>query len=129
MESGFGGEPTVTLPDQPGTGGRNLSLALALAIRLRGTTGISVLVAGTDGDDGTSGVAGAFIDGQTVTDVDSAYSALTKADAYSWFRGKDALFDSGATGTNGFRSDDALFDCGPTGTNVMDIAIAIKGGD
>jgi glycerate 2-kinase len=108
----WGGEPTVTLPDQPGTGGRNSSLALALAIRLRGTTGISVLVAGTDGDDGSSGVAGAFIDGQTVTDVDSAYSALKKADAYSWFR-----------------ETDALFDCGPTGTNVMDIAIAIKSDD
>ena len=108
----WGGEPTVTLPDQPGTGGRNLSLALALAIRLRGTTGISVLVAGTDGDDGTSGVAGAFIDGQTVTDVDSAYLALKKADAYSWFNGTDALFD-----------------CGPTGTNIMDIAIAIKSDD
>ena len=108
----WGGEPTVTLPDQPGTGGRNLSLALALAIRLRGTTGISVLVAGTDGDDGSSGVAGAFIDGQTVTDVDSAYSALKKADAYSWFR-----------------ETDALFDCGPTSTNVMDIAIAIKSDD
>jgi glycerate 2-kinase len=125
----WGGEPTVTLPDQPGTGGRNLSLALALAIRLRGTTGISVLVAGTDGDDGSSGVAGAFIDGQTVTDVDSAYSALKKADAYSWFRETDALFDCGTTGTNGFRGTDALFDCGPTGTNVMDIAIAIKGDD
>ena len=106
-----GGEPTIALPESPGVGGRNLSLALALAINLQGATGMSVLVAGTDGDDGNSGVAGAVVNGATVDDPETAGAALKRADAFTYLSERGAIFDSG-----------------DTGTNVMDIAIAIVGG-
>ena len=48
----FGGEPTTLLPKNPGEGGRNQALAVALAKELSGLEGFSVLVAGTDGSDG-----------------------------------------------------------------------------
>jgi hydroxypyruvate reductase len=104
----WGGEPTIELPENPGTGGRNQSLALAIATRIKGMPGISVLVAGTDGTDGPTDVAGAFVDGRTVDNSSRAEDALRNADAGSFLAGRDCLFRSG-----------------PTGTNVMDLVIAI----
>jgi hydroxypyruvate reductase len=104
----WGGEPTIELPENPGTGGRNQSLALAIATRIKGMPGISVLVAGTDGTDGPTDVAGAFVDGRTVDNSSRAVDALRNADAGSFLAGRDCLFRSG-----------------PTGTNVMDLVIAI----
>ena len=106
----WAGEPTIVLPESPGTGGRNQSLALELAIKLRGMNDFAALVASTDGDDGTSGVAGALIDGDTASDQAAAASALARADANTYLRRQDAIFSSG-----------------PTHTNVMDLAIAIVG--
>ena len=40
----WGGEPAIELPANPGAGGRNQSLALELALRIRGRPGITVLV-------------------------------------------------------------------------------------
>ena len=54
----WGGEPTVILPDNPGQGGRNQSLALAISEHLLGKTNITLLVAGTDGSDGPTEAAG-----------------------------------------------------------------------
>ncbi len=102
----FGGEPTVILPDQPGLGGRNMALGLALAREIKGLD-IEILVAGTDGTDGPTDAAGAFVNGTTWED--GAESALERADAYPWLDANGALFKSG-----------------PTGTNVMDILIARK---
>ena len=59
-----GGETTVTLRGQ-GKGGRNQELALAAAIALEGVSRISLLSAGTDGTDGPTDAAGAFVDGAT----------------------------------------------------------------
>ena len=108
----WGGEPTIKLPQESGTGGRNQSLALRLALRLKGSRGVSVLIGGTDGDDGNSGVAGAFVDGNTVDDNAAASRAFDRADAGTYFRHRAAVFDSG-----------------DTHTNVMDLAIAIVGED
>ena len=108
----WGGEPGVTLPPKPGRGGRNQSLALLLAGEIRGRRGISALVAGTDGDDGSGGAdiaAGALIDGATFTATRGAARALEKADAGTYLARIAALFKPG-----------------PTGTNVMDLALAIK---
>ena len=104
----WGGEPTVILPENPGSGGRNQSLALAVAEHLAGLEHISLLVAGTDGSDGPTTAAGGMIDGSTWSDPGAARLALQQADAGNYLQQHDALFVTG-----------------PTNTNVMDLAIAI----
>jgi hydroxypyruvate reductase len=104
----WGGEPTVRLPDNPGEGGRNQSLALAVSEHLAGRADISLLVAGTDGTDGPTDAAGGIVDGDTWRRPAQARKALQKADAGSYLRKQDALFVTG-----------------PTNTNVMDLAIAL----
>ncbi len=61
-----GGEPTVTLGEQHGKGGRNQEFTLSAAIALAGVSGVVVLSAGTDGSDGPTDAAGAIADGDTV---------------------------------------------------------------
>ncbi|MGI9310059.1 MAG: DUF4147 domain-containing protein [bacterium] len=107
----WGGEPTVVLPRKPGVGGRNQSLALAFAKAIRGRRDLCALVAGTDGTDGPTAVAGALVDGDTFDAASGAARALQKADAGTYLARIAALFKPG-----------------PTGTNVMDLAIAIKHG-
>jgi hydroxypyruvate reductase len=104
----WGGEPTVILPRNPGRGGRNQSLALALAKDLAGREDITVLVAGTDGSDGPTDAAGGLVDGNTWSDPVAAEDALDRADAGSYLEQHDSLFVTG-----------------PTNTNVMDLVIAI----
>jgi len=104
----WGGEPTVVLPENPGRGGRNQSLALALAEHIVGRENIRLLVAGTDGSDGPTTAAGGLIDGNTWSDPEAARSALQNADAGSYLEQHDSLFVTG-----------------PTNTNVMDLVIAI----
>lgn len=106
----WGGEPTVILPANPGRGGRNQSLALALAEQIAGRDNITVLVAGTDGSDGPTTAAGGLVDGDTWDDPDAARMALLKADAGSYLEQRRDLYVTG-----------------PTNTNVMDLAIAIVG--
>lgn len=108
----WGGEPTLTLPEQPGRGGRNQHLALSLAVALQGRSGIHVLCGATDGSDGPGEDAGALVDGNTLTAVSypgGAPAALARADSGSF------LDEAGA-----------LISTGPTGTNVMDLVIALK---
>jgi len=104
----WGGEPTIILPDNPGRGGRNQSLALALSEYLSGKDNISLLVAGTDGTDGPTSAAGGLVDGNTFTDPEAARQALQNADAGTYLEQQASLFVTG-----------------PTNTNVMDLAIAI----
>lgn len=104
----LGGEPTVILPPNPGRGGRNQSLALALAKEIAGREDITVLVAGTDGSDGPTDAAGGVVDGNTWSDPVAAQDALDRADAGTYLQQQDSLFVTG-----------------PTNTNVMDLVIAI----
>jgi len=104
----FGGEPTVNLPKNPGSGGRNQSLALLLAQHIKDRDDITVLVAGTDGSDGPTDAAGAIINGNTASDIDALKQAITAADAGSYLRNNGDIFITG-----------------PTNTNVMDLVIAI----
>ncbi len=60
-----GGEATVTVHGN-GRGGRNTEFALALALALDGEAGIHALSAGTDGQDGSSAAAGAWISPDTL---------------------------------------------------------------
>ncbi|WP_299656294.1 DUF4147 domain-containing protein [uncultured Tateyamaria sp.] len=103
----FGGEPVVHLPKNPGQGGRNMALGLALAREIAGTEGLRILVAGTDGTDGSTDAAGAIVDGRTWDK--SGADALAHADSYPWLKDRGALVVTG-----------------PTGTNVMDLLIAHK---
>lgn len=107
----WGGETTLSLPENPGRGGRNQSLALALACLVENQAGITILVGATDGSDGPTDDAGAIIDGFT----------LQRA---SHFQAKEYL-DAADAGTFLAEAGD-LISTGPTGTNVMDIVIAIK---
>lgn len=103
----WGGEPTIVLPPDPGQGGRNQALALALAEQISGIYGLTVLVAGTDGTDGPTDAAGAIVTGATWSE--DGKRALRLADSGHFLHSRSALFKSG-----------------PTGTNVMDLIVALK---
>jgi glycerate 2-kinase len=109
-----GGEPVVTLRGR-GRGGRAQQAALAMALeleRLRRERRIIALFAGTDGIDGPTDAAGAFVSPRTVERAREAHldagAALAHNDAYPLFA---ALGD--------------LLMTGPTGTNVSDIFIGL----
>ncbi len=99
-----GGETTVTLGATPGLGGRSQELALAAARKLAGTSGISLLAAGTDGRDGPTDAAGAIVDGGTWSQIIAAgrdpVADLTRHDAYPALDAAHALLRPGLTGTN-----------------------------
>lgn len=106
-----GGETTVTVRGH-GRGGRNQELALAAAPALDGLRGVGLLCAGTDGVDGPTEAAGAWVDGTTIARARALgldpRGCLEDNDAYSFFR----------------RLGDLLV-TGPTGTNVMDLMLML----
>ncbi len=105
-----GGETTVVVHGA-GRGGRNQEFALAMAELLHGVD-VSVLSIGTDGIDGPTDAAGAFVDGSTAARGRqrgiSPEAALHRNDSYHFF---DAIGD--------------LVRIGATQTNVMDLKIAL----
>ncbi len=104
-----GGE-TVVQVRGGGRGGRNQELALAAALELDGRRDAALLAAGTDGRDGPTDAAGAFVDGGSV--------------ARGRARGVDAAAALAANDSHGFfRAEGGLFETGPTGTNVMDLVL------
>lgn len=102
-----GGETTVTLRGEGGSGGRNQEFLLALAGALNGMRGVHALACDTDGIDGFSKAAGAVIDPTTPERAAALNISLTamleRQDSFGFF---DALGDSVVTG--------------PTRTNVND---------
>ena len=108
-----GGETTVVLTGD-GLGGRNQQFALAAALDIAGHDRIVILSGGTDGTDGPTDAAGAYVDGSTLHRAvnlgmdPSKY--LADNDAYHFFK----------------RLDDLLI-TGPTGTNVMDLRVMLIG--
>jgi len=107
----FGGETTVKMTGK-GAGGRNQHLALLTALLLRGKPGITILSAGTDGNDGTTDVAGAAVDSDTIAEALSKNinpeKHLTGFDSYHFFKKAGGHIITG-----------------PTMTNVMDIIVVI----
>ncbi len=120
----WGGEPTVRLvpSDQRGKGGRNQQLALAALTYLQEVpspsesqgplAGMVLLSGGTDGEDGPTDAAGAWVD-QSVADAArvagmSPHDYLGRNDAYHFFEPLDALIKTG-----------------PTHTNVCDVRVAV----
>lgn len=107
-----GGETTVRLARDHGTGGRNQQLALEMAVRLDGLEGVAALCCGTDGTDGPTDAAGGVVDSGTMRTAAERgldiRAALRRNDAYP-------LLDSLGM----------LVRTGPTGTNVMDVQVVL----
>ena len=112
----MGGETTVTIKGN-GKGGRNQEFVLAALIELMQLNVPAeqipiILSGGTDGTDGPTDAAGAFIDKNVLNNVKAlSYDPLPyllNNDAYHFFK---------QTGT--------LLITGPTQTNVMDIVIGL----
>lgn len=107
----MGGETTVTV-NGDGIGGRNQHSALFAAMLLQNKPGIVFLSAGTDGTDGPTDAAGAWVDHST---LDKAISmgidplkAFRDCDSYPFFQKVGGQLITG-----------------PTFTNVMDLKIVL----
>jgi glycerate 2-kinase len=98
------GETTVRVTGQ-GRGGRNLEFALALAGSIALPTAIAMASVGTDGIDGTSGVAGGIVDSTTLArasrlNLDAPGKYLAANDSLSFFAPLDDVVRLGRTDTN-----------------------------
>ncbi len=113
----IGGETTVTVRGD-GVGGRNLEVALSAAIALDGGENVCIATFATDGEDGTTGAAGAVVTGQTVGNGRvlhlNARQFLNNNDSFTYFQKLDTA-DYGPH----------LLVTGPTGTNVNDLIFII----
>ena len=106
-----GGETTVTLRGK-GKGGRNQEMALAAALEISGRDGIVFLSGGTDGTDGPTDAAGAWVDGTTMRRARpfamDIPTCLNANDSYLFFKKLGGHIMTG-----------------PTLTNVMDLTIIL----
>lgn len=99
-----GGECTVSLPENPGSGGPNVEFLLSALLTLDGAPGVWALAADTDGVDGAAEVAGAVIGPETLArarmlGLDPA-RALAGHDAHRFFERLGAQVKPGPTLTN-----------------------------
>jgi hydroxypyruvate reductase len=98
------GETTVRVTGK-GAGGRNLEFVLALAEPISAMPGAAVASIGTDGIDGSSGVAGGIVDSTTMTRAAAAGLAspvnfLAANDSLAFFAPLDDVVRLGRTDTN-----------------------------
>jgi glycerate 2-kinase len=109
----YGGEGTVKLAPQGerGLGGRNQQTVLAALIELtkqakekKWPEQIVILSGGTDGEDGPTDAAGAFVDWAIIEEARrrglNAEDYLRRNDAYHFFEPLGALIKTGPTNTN-----------------------------
>jgi glycerate 2-kinase len=108
----WGGESVLELPEQPGRGGRNQHLALAVA-RLIAGHDMFLLAVGTDGTDGPTADAGGLVDGETCARI--ACAGLDVDDCLRRAASGSALAAAGD-----------LVHTGPTGTNVGDLVMGLR---
>lgn len=107
----FGGETTLKVTGN-GLGGRNQHLALNAALLLKDKPGITLLSAGTDGNDGPTNAAGAVVDADTIP-----FALSKNIDPIKHLREFDSY--------NFFKNAGGHIITGPTMTNVMDMIIVI----
>jgi len=107
----FGGETTIKVSGN-GTGGRNQHLALFAALLLKDQMGITLLSAGTDGNDGPTETAGAVVDTKTYDDA-----IKMGLDIKNYLNNFDSF--------HFFKKAGGQVITGPTMTNVMDIIVVI----
>jgi hydroxypyruvate reductase len=98
------GETTVRVTGK-GRGGRNLEFALAIAEAIASPTPMAIASVGTDGIDGTSGVAGGIVDSMTMArastlGLESPGSYLAANDSLAFFARLDDVIRLGRTDTN-----------------------------
>jgi len=108
----LGGEPTVTLRGK-GKGGRNQEMVLAVLGALgKQERPFYFCSVGTDGTDGPTDAAGAWIDEHSFAKAEQLalhwQDFLERNDSYHFFKALDQLIITG-----------------PTGTNVMDVIICL----
>ena len=107
----FGGETTLKVSGN-GTGGRNQHLALYATLLLKDQKGMTLLSAGTDGNDGPTDAAGAIVDTKTYEEAVKKglhiESYLDNFDSFHFFEKAGGHVITG-----------------PTMTNVMDIIVVI----
>ena len=99
-----GGETTVRVMGK-GRGGRNLEFALAVAESMASPTPIALASIGTDGIDGSSGVAGGMVDSSTMVrasalGLERPGNYLAANDSLSFFAALDDVIRLGRTDTN-----------------------------
>ena len=98
-----GGEPTVAVRGK-GLGGRNQELVLNFALEIKNNPFLLFLSVGTDGTDGPTDAAGAFVTGNTVPKTENgkiyAHNYLINNDSYHYFEKSGGLIKTGVTGTN-----------------------------
>lgn len=95
-----GGETTVTMArGTQGSGGRGTECLLGMALALRGQPGIWALCADTDGIDGRSDAAGAWLTPTTLNGLDGP-AALAAHRSYDIFAAAGTLLKTGPTLTN-----------------------------
>ncbi len=103
-----GGEPVVKLAaaEKRGLGGRNQQLVLAAlaALASDGARDLAILSGGTDGEDGPTDAAGAFLDAEILSAAGrqglDPGGYLARNDAYHFFAPLGALLRTGPTHTN-----------------------------
>lgn len=107
-----GGEPTVMLPSvaERGRGGRNQQLVLSLLNHFHqqhswpNESELAFVSGGTDGEDGPTDAAGAFVDREVVERMRQLrldpVDYLKRCDAYTFFQQTFGLLQTGPTGTN-----------------------------
>jgi glycerate 2-kinase len=98
------GETTVRVTGK-GMGGRNLEFALSLAESIAGQPGMAMASIGTDGIDGSSGVAGGMVDGTSMARAAAAGLAspghyLAANDSFAFFAPLGDVVRLGRTDTN-----------------------------
>lgn len=107
----FGGETIVKIKGN-GKGGRNQELALASAKHIRGLKNVQIISFSSDGTDGPTDAAGAFVDGYTMDKLKEKNinydEVLDNNDSY-----------------NALNKIGQLIKTGPSGTNVNDVSIVL----
>ncbi|MGD8966461.1 MAG: DUF4147 domain-containing protein [Anaerolineae bacterium] len=109
-----GGETTVTIRGEPGTGGSNQEFALSAALAIAGRGEMVIASVDTDGTDGPTEAAGGLVDAETV--VRGRAAGL---EAMECLRTHSALKLLESTGD--------LIITGHTGTNVNDLKLVLVG--
>lgn len=97
-----GGEATITVEKSDGIGGRNTHFVLGLAQRLYSDPSnrdLKICSIGTDGSDGPTDAAGAYIDYNLFKEVE-AQSYMENFDSYHYFEKLGTLIKTGPTKTN-----------------------------
>lgn len=110
----FGGETTVSLPANHGKGGRNQELCLHLLSHFNNDDWqrLTILCAGTDGEDGPTDAAGAVAD---LTVFQTAHQLHLEINQ----------FQTGHDAYHFWEQTEGLVKTGLTGTNVMDIGVVL----